>query len=670
MKNSEDTSEKKGFLEKYYWIIIAVLIAVSFVRPAVENINYPLLTTYDTWNFLTFAAQVKNNEGIVPNWDNLELYPEGRPFLYPPLVPFLLANASIISGISIFAIIKGLTFILYPILLIAFLFLASQFKNRKLTAIAGISFVAINQAFLMSINSLSQILELLLYIAIFILVYKKKYTWAIIPFGLSFWTHFITPFFFGAGLFIYGLYKKDERREIFRLVFAGLLIGSLWTARYAIFHDWMHPNLYMTEHTNFEGWFRAAGIEGFPFPVMFTVILAGFFLSKNLFRKVLDNRLMALLLATSIGMIPAWYYPERAVTYVAFATCIIFAYIILKTDIEKFKKICLLLIIPLLIVYSRARNSVLLLTFLILYAAFAAYILFSKIPEKKYLVIILFLLLFTSPATYQLAVPFISWGTYYHLGEKAYLPVAEYEACKFLSAYDPEAIVTTLGFRTSAACNYFGLRSADTVVCEFSTDGEDRHPENANYFIEIDRTKESYRITDSLVYLNISPEINYSIISFEHKEESRENKHLMVGLIGNTPPPSKKQEIVWRKDGIRIRRQTNVSDTKKIIYIYELSPSLDYAKIKINLLYDKPTYKVIDYNAWNYIDENEKINLSEVSGIALALGSGEGKTSAYIKDLKLNNESVEGYLESDGWNSRIGNMSVETRENSIRISEN
>lgn len=199
----------RKFTEKYYVWIILFLIAVSFARPIYENTKSFHLMRWDNWNFVVMAKLIKDNKGVVPRWDNLQGYPDGAPFLYPPLVPFVIAWVSILTKIDIYNVVKFMGFLFYPILIMSFIFLARIFSKDKTIQIFSVSAIfAVSQVFFSSLSSPAQAFELILIIITMMLFYKERYYLAIVPFSLMFFTHFFTPFLFGLGAFIYSFLNK------------------------------------------------------------------------------------------------------------------------------------------------------------------------------------------------------------------------------------------------------------------------------------------------------------------------------------------------------------------------------------------------------------------------------------------------------------------------------
>ncbi len=61
-----------------------LFLVIFFARPQVTIGDYSLLQTWDSWNHYVFAKAIFDNGGLVPEWYYFELFPIGRPFLYPP----------------------------------------------------------------------------------------------------------------------------------------------------------------------------------------------------------------------------------------------------------------------------------------------------------------------------------------------------------------------------------------------------------------------------------------------------------------------------------------------------------------------------------------------------------------------------------------------------------
>lgn len=476
-------------LEKYYKYLIIFLLLISLLRPLLANLKYPLLTSWDTWNFLSFAKQIYDNGGLIPHWDTISLYPDGRPFLYPPLVSIILANLSLWSGVSIFFLIKISTVFLYPLYAIMAYLLTLPFKNKKLSLLTLVFLISVNQAYVNSLNSLSQFVEIFLLFAAVVLIYAKKYNWAILPFGLMFWTHAFTPFFFALGLFVYAIYQKEERKKILKILIWGSLLGLLWLYKFFIYRDWIHSNLNMLEHfLSFKFIYRRIFIENWSFAVILsmTAIMAAF--DKQIIKKIKENRFFFLLAIISLSTLPIYYYPERGITYTLPFFLPLSAFIFLNSSFKKLRKAYLAIFLLLFLVGVYSLNPVgwlrnyhfsfnLIILILMLIIAWA----YVKVEKKSILYFILIPILFLHMEVSGVMLPFLSWWD----GGIARMnaPVEIYDACKWLKIYDPNAIFTADSVHIIGACQYQGLKGSEAVVVEFSKDGKLNHYQNANYLI-------------------------------------------------------------------------------------------------------------------------------------------------------------------------------------------
>ena len=477
----------ENFIERYYKYIIIFLLLVAFLRPLLLNIRYPLLTSWDTWNFLLFSKEIKDNQGFIPDWVTQELYPEGRPFLYPPLVPLVLANLSLLTGISLFVLIKLSTVFFYPLLAFLVYFLTLPFKNKKLSVLTLILFLSVNQAFINSLNSLSQYTEIFLLILIVFLIYKKRYNLAIFPFALMFWTHFFTPFCFGTGLFLYALYKKEERKQIFKTLIFGFLLGLPWLSRYLVYHDWVSPNIYMQEHFISREFFVRLWIESFSFMVILGMVILAVILEKKLLKKIVENRFTLLLSFIILSTLPIFYYPERAVTYVSPFLFPLSAFLFLNLSLDKLKKSSLIILPYLFFVVLFVFGPVPWIgpfhaSFTTIALTLGAFLVWAyyKLNKKILFALILFLLIFFNPAGKGMPLPFYSWLEV-HLNN---LSPDAFEACQWLKQFDPNAIVATNSAEVMGACSCFDLKTSEAVVVEFVKDKKIFHRAEANYFID------------------------------------------------------------------------------------------------------------------------------------------------------------------------------------------
>jgi len=174
-------------------LLICLALSVALLRPLIENLRYPLLTGWDTWNFLGLAKLITNNGGLVPAWDTLQLsHKAGRFYILHWYLSFWQMSSQG-TGISSFWLIKVASVILYPALALALFVVAWRLFDRRVALLSLIFFLSLNQAYINSLNSLSQVTEMILYLAIVLALYRRRYAMASVGFGLTFWTHSFTP---------------------------------------------------------------------------------------------------------------------------------------------------------------------------------------------------------------------------------------------------------------------------------------------------------------------------------------------------------------------------------------------------------------------------------------------------------------------------------------------
>ncbi len=487
------------FIQKYWKYVLIILILVSLFLPLIENIKYPLLTSYDTWHFLSFGTQIIENNGI-PIWQNLDHFPSGRPFLYPPIVPLLLAVFSIISSIDLYLIIKISTIIMYPLYILGAIFLATKItdsdKKREITLLSAVILLGFVQAYVNSINSLSQILEILFIYLLIYFIYKKKFYTTPIILGTMFFTHFFTPFLSFLGIIGCGIFSENKsvRKKLLLGAIIGLAIGCIWLIRYYLFSGFVHMNNHMPEHFILNEFFVwRFVIEGPTFLIVLITFLVLYFTSnKKIKSEIIDNKLNQLLIIFSIAFIPAFIYPERAVTYVAPFISILCAQLILKAKISQLKIVSLFLTIPLFIViiyyilgpkvftyeYSLLSYITIFLFISVLLIMFSTRI---KLTKSVFLVVFV-LLLFTYTDT-NTVVPFFSWYSPSIINEKAN-PYGM-DAADWIVEHCPDAIVATNNYKLDGYLVYKKIKTTGYVVIEFSKRGAVTETAGATHFISV-----------------------------------------------------------------------------------------------------------------------------------------------------------------------------------------
>ncbi len=466
--------------------ILLVLIILFLIRPIIVIGDYSLLQTWDTWNHYVFAKVIVDAGGIIPNWYYIELFPIGRPFLYPPLAPLIFAWASIITGIELFTIVKTITYFSYLLFGLLFLKFVSILKDKKIIILSTILLLTTTQLFDMAINNFAQMIEMCFYLGIIYFLWKKSFLPTAILFILAIYTHFATPLFFALFLILLIIFDKTEWKLYFKTFFVGLTIGSFWLVRYLFYFDWIQPNYLMAERQVFGVWIWRLSIEGFSFFILILFLVMFFAMNKEIFKKFFSKRLNKLLLLYTIAFIPAFYYPERAITYVCFPIIIFCVQIFVKY----FKKSLLPILIASILgvawlkifslkpfgsvfFYVPGTLFFVFLTILILSLIFVLiYINKNKKLEaiiSKIFFTIFILLLFFNPASYGIIDPINSW--FYSLNVKMQIPEEANEGFAWLAENYPTAITLSPDTRMNCLGIHHGLKTTSIVVMEFGKKG-------------------------------------------------------------------------------------------------------------------------------------------------------------------------------------------------------
>lgn len=493
--------------EKIFFACILLFAIIFLARPLVVMSDYPLLQTWDSWNHYVFAKAIFDNGGLVPNWYNIELFPMGRPFLYPPLVPMIFAWISIITSLDLFLVIRSVLSVSYLVLFFSFLLLVKEYENKKIIILSIVFLFTIMQLFVASINNFAQVLEIIFFLSIIYFIYKKKFLPASILFGLTFYIHFATPIFFALFILLVAIFDKKQSKNYFKTLIAGFLIGFPWLFRFVIFSDWIQPNLLMKEHTSFFYWFWRFGVEGFSFVVLLLFIIFFFLMNKQLVTSFFSKPLNKLLALYTLAFIPGFFYPERVIGYICFPIVIFSAQLFVRyfekslfpALLSGFVSVLLLKMFMdpsaglVLVETQGALILIYLCLFLLLIVFFIFYHGIKKGLFSKLFFILFIVLLCFNPAVYGVVLPFESMLV--PLDVSMQLPAETAEACAWIKNNYPNAIIVSTDNRISALCISYGLKTTNYMVMEFAKKGNDYpHEKYATHLISYSSSEASAKL--------------------------------------------------------------------------------------------------------------------------------------------------------------------------------
>ncbi len=395
-----------------------------------------------------------------------------------------------------FFVVRGIIQFAYLLFFLVFFKFVLLYKEKKTILISLIFLLSITQLFVISINNFAQILEMLFFIGIIFLIYKKNFFPATILFGLTFYTHFITPFLFGIFLIFGAFFDKSEKKLYLKIFFGGLLIGVFWIFRYLVFFDWIQPNLTMDEHITFLSWFWRFGVEGFSFFILTLFLIFFFILNKSLIKSFFSKRLNKILLLYVIAFLPGFFYPERAIAYICFPIIVFCAQIFVKHFKESLLPAMLSVFVAVLSLYLFIQNPTGLVfyyvsgasIFIFLFALFLAvfFILitlnfYQKICSKVFFVLFV-VFLFFNPAVYGVVLPFQS--VLQPLDVTLQIPEEANNACLWVAKNYPGAIIASNDNRISVLCIRHGLKTTNYVVMEFAKKANNySHEDYITHFI-------------------------------------------------------------------------------------------------------------------------------------------------------------------------------------------
>lgn len=224
------------------------------------------------------------------------------------------------------------------------------------------------------------------------------------------------------------------------------MIGLIWLHRYAIYPEYIHPNLQMPQHTDPFDWLFGVVVMESGFFFEFFILIILFILAKF---NPLKNRMLIFPLTLFLGYLPNFYYPERAIAYVAVPLALVFGYKIVNSNADDLRK-SLLYFIPLLILFilfflfkPSLIKPLNLYSLVCILFIFAIFIIYNGLFKGRYLsFILIFLIIFTHLYSPGIILPFLSLGKFTPFPDPRPEDIESYAACKWLSENHPEAIVS------------------------------------------------------------------------------------------------------------------------------------------------------------------------------------------------------------------------------------
>ena len=168
----------------------------------------------------------KDAGGIVLH-DFWEYAPAGRPHLYPPLFHVVLLGLAK-SGMPTLFIIRLVSAAIYPLLLVAILWVVTKLYNDRLAFFTVLAASMPYTFFLNTITTIPASIALIILILLFYAIETKKVLCGTLLLGLSFYTHGGLPWMTIFTLILYAVFKRDNLKAIFTIILGGIALGSPW----------------------------------------------------------------------------------------------------------------------------------------------------------------------------------------------------------------------------------------------------------------------------------------------------------------------------------------------------------------------------------------------------------------------------------------------------------
>ncbi|MDD3159405.1 MAG: hypothetical protein PHQ98_00380 [Candidatus ainarchaeum sp.] len=293
------------------FILLVAFLCLEIV--CVASNTKGVIPQWDGYHYLVFSKQISDAGGI-PGWNFTEYYPEGRPYLYPPLIPIVISIVSKITTFDEYVVtyLLSITNILFFIL-IFYLILNANFKKE--IAITASILLIFNSAFdLWNVSMfVSQTTEILLFFLVAHFLSRKRYVVSGIILGIAFFTHAHTPFLAILGLFILALIEK-EKKFILTIITA-LFIGSPWLLRFLMNLDYISlGNKYLDWLFLPNEWTGMFLLYGFMTIITIILIILNI---KNLIAEFKSNDFLKIVFFIFLPFCLTLYYIDRVFIYLA-----------------------------------------------------------------------------------------------------------------------------------------------------------------------------------------------------------------------------------------------------------------------------------------------------------------------------------------------------------------
>ena len=201
-----------------------ILIAIVTLVIIVLNNIFPI--SADIYHHLLTAMGFEKSGGITFT-DYWNFAPTGRPNIYPPLFSFLL-SLMLKTGLSPIIAARSVAVLAYPLFLITVWFVIKGCLGEREAFFTVVSALLPYNFFLAMLNQLPAAFSIMLLLLIYYFLHKKNYPCITALLGLSFYLHLTIPWVIASALVLYGVFYREDLKDIIPAVLGGILIGSPW----------------------------------------------------------------------------------------------------------------------------------------------------------------------------------------------------------------------------------------------------------------------------------------------------------------------------------------------------------------------------------------------------------------------------------------------------------
>lgn len=206
--------------------IIALFTAILIIR------WHALPVFLDIYYHASCMMGFKDAGGIVLH-DFWEYAPAGRPHLYPPLFHIILLGLNK-SGLPVLFIIRLVSAAIYPLLLLAILWVITKLYNDRRAFFTVLAASLPYTFFLNTIAAIPATIVLIIMVLLFYALETRRTLCGVLLLGLAFYAHGGLPWLAILAFAFYAILRRENRREIIVVILGGILLGSPWLIYMAV----------------------------------------------------------------------------------------------------------------------------------------------------------------------------------------------------------------------------------------------------------------------------------------------------------------------------------------------------------------------------------------------------------------------------------------------------